>query len=359
MKLKFGKLKGGSLDRLKRVMGIMRGNLCKQEASRIQDALHDARVDGLHVDAAVATLVTMAGRTVMVLIAVDCLDAPSGHRSSMLSADELADKRSRVTGRVMLLKEPTITSETLVWRSGALSSESVEVPGPLVKPLDPDVAPGDDARYIFDAADLDAVAMVLRAIQRTTWVDFKLPDIAGMGVPYKRGGKDSFVVNTEIVTTTEAHKTEKLKCEFCPKLLLRANMRAHIGHHILGGGSDFTCTEPCGFCGVAESASCNTRITGTGSNLKLETDCRAAPRFSLAAARKVSKPQPCTNLPVACAHPTCRLFVWKYNITAHWESKHKEETMPLKMKTAAAVTEKEKKWVMKLAESGRIPADWK
>ena len=112
---------------------------------------------------------------------------------------------------------------------------------------------------------------------------------------------------------------------------------------------------------AAESASCNTRITGTGSNLKLETDCRAAPRFSLAAARKVSKPQPCTctNLPVACAHPTCRLFVWKYNITAHWESKHKEETMPLKMKTAAAVTEKEKKWVMKLAESGRIPADWK
>ena len=101
-------------------------------------------------------------------------------------------------------------------------------------------------------------------------------------------------------------------------------MRSHIGKHILGGEGKGK--YPCGFCG---RDCCSSSLVFTGnkkhgvkttkavSNCPYFIDFHKKPTtFSIR--------NPCTNYIVECI--LCKVFVWKYNLSNHYDDIHPEMT---------------------------------
>ena len=85
-----------------------------------------------------------------------------------------------------------------------------------------------------------------------------------------------------------------------------------------------------GFCG---QMGCHIAIivsSGTGvkaNNGPESKDCPYFYKFSLGSAGKSSKYSPCTNRPVACT--LCNeSAIWSYNMKYHYETVHKNSTLP-------------------------------
>ncbi|KAF8978630.1 hypothetical protein BDQ17DRAFT_1196460, partial [Cyathus striatus] len=76
---------------------------------------------------------------------------------------------------------------------------------------------------------------------------------------------------------------------------------------------------PCGFCGQSMlNGACHIRIH---SNKAIST-CKYAYTFVVSATAKMSKVNPCTNVPEVCKIPRCNAVHWKYNMLRHLMDRH-------------------------------------
>lgn len=350
-----------SADRLRRVMGFAKKS--SQHADATAEALEHAqgRSTGLFLDSLVATLASVGGAVTMVLLCVESIETSKGHRAISISAEELAEAKSVVSGRIL------VTSGTaggaLVWQSGALSSVSVDVSGPAVKPVDPAMSPSESERFTMAIADLDAVFALLQMEQdqRTS----KLPVVSCVGrLPYKNSnGRSLFVADLRPSPSAAPPSKKskqpakaKVKCGLCSASVSKDMLKDHMGNHILKG--EPAQVEPCGFCGVKDSGVCNSRVEGK----MVKTDCSlmdGQPCTSAKWASNVSKGHPCANVPVKCTGANCARFVWSYNLASHWQKNHSGATMPSALSNKSKVPPRERKWVAHVAANNRIPKSWK
>ena len=99
--------------------------------------------------------------------------------------------------------------------------------------------------------------------------------------------------------------------------------RRNLGH----GGK----LELCGFCG--STGKCTAPIItkndrGRECAARVEpASCRNGCGYSvgIATGMKMSKSNPCTNLPVQCPLPGCNAAVWRYSWVAHLTARHATE----------------------------------
>jgi hypothetical protein len=214
-------------------------------------------------------------------------------------------------------------------------------------------------------ADLDAVFALLQMQQEQSTT--KLPVVSCVGrLPYKSGnGKSLFVADPcsspsaaapSKKAKQPANTNTKAKCGLCSVQVPKGMLKGHMGNHILKG--DTAQAEPCGFCGVKDSAVCNSRVEGK----LVKTGCSlmdGQPDTSAKWASHVSKGHPCANVPVKCTGGECGRFVWSYNLTSHWEKNHRDTAMPPALSKKAKVLARERKWVAHVAGNKRIPKTWK
>ncbi|KAF8308703.1 hypothetical protein DL93DRAFT_2036912, partial [Clavulina sp. PMI_390] len=106
---------------------------------------------------------------------------------------------------------------------------------------------------------------------------------------------------------------------------------AHIGAHILHDPRVNRAQEPCGLC-LRPAPLCQfflKRSPGTAQGVTFDFDksqCINCMRFSYKPASVSTTASPCSNVPIIC--PICVEIdphspaIWKYNLEAHFTSKH-------------------------------------
>jgi hypothetical protein len=131
-------------------------------------------------------------------------------------------------------------------------------------------------------------------------------------------------------------RNDKIPCKLCNHDFILADMRNHVGKHILRahrGEPDPSLPEnldiginPCGWCGLD---GCKTQLNTTGQGTKRTTsNCTYHYAKMQYRAAEISTPRkPCTNLPIHCPICPSRLngqpqTFWKYNLIHHMTEYH-------------------------------------
>jgi len=152
--------------------------------------------------------------------------------------------------------------------------------------------------------------------------------------------EDQFVITNvpSLVSSEKLSGKTKVDCLLCGSnmpLARVAQMRNHVGHHIIyalrGMPDDSLKSEtqvgvdPCGFCGLV---GCYVQLVEEGKSHRILLNCKyhyAKMRYS--AAIKCSASSPCTNVPIHCH--TCKptssglpRTIWKYNAIYHITCDH-------------------------------------
>ncbi|KAG1866670.1 hypothetical protein F4604DRAFT_2023153 [Suillus subluteus] len=173
--------------------------------------------------------------------------------------------------------------------------------------------------------------------------------------PYQLADGTPAVVSIEASNLLTASKGEWITvCPLCEAKV--ANMRSHIGQHILRALSNtpenVSLKEPvgnvlpCGFCGRSGLLGCSITIKVPASGPPVwETKCIYQHTFKYGFAETGSKNKPCWNVPLKCAlcYPTLPPepgksmrrtpvvsidAVWRYNMVDHILNEHKEYSVP-------------------------------
>jgi hypothetical protein len=114
----------------------------------------------------------------------------------------------------------------------------------------------------------------------------------------------------------------------CSAKVVRSEMRIHVAKHILkeqAKPSHQMTDQLCGFCGSLHP-DCEPRNEQTTKALVVRSPCPNSYAAMKLKTAVVSTPTgPCCNVPVYCKK--CEKFVWRYNWTLHWNSKHKMDVM--------------------------------
>ncbi|KAJ6579361.1 hypothetical protein B0H10DRAFT_2198716 [Mycena sp. CBHHK59/15] len=234
----------------------------------------------------------------------------------------------------------------------------LEVPGILVRPLGPSVAPtlgaADGNPNPLAPATWRIPAEQLNEILLDAWLSLEpegpgiegniqmLPQVVNPdALPYRdaAGLKSLLVMNIPEHLVPKPKLTAKsvVSCFICGQDKTINKMRDHIGCHILRSlrrveepqqplhevGAD-----PCGFCG---RDGCHTQlINKRGGSTTIHSSCPYHyARMNYKSATQSSKSSPCTNVPIHC--PICPPAVsgdprtiWKYNAAYHMLSEHND-----------------------------------
>jgi len=135
---------------------------------------------------------------------------------------------------------------------------------------------------------------------------------------------------------TPIGRNDKIPCKLCNHDFILADMRNHVGKHILRahrGEPDSSLPanldigiNPCGWCGLD---GCRTQLNATSQGTKRTTsNCTYHYAKMQYRAAEISTPRkPCTNLPIHCPVCPSRLngqpqTFWKYNLIHHMTEYH-------------------------------------
>ena len=190
-----------------------------------------------------------------------------------------------------------------------------------------------DGNFVFDMDELQDLASMLFEPMRVSVTN--LPVIpAAVGIPYLDNNGDGWFLQPALET---ASGVDVLKCIRCPSNIPRAQMRRHVGSHILNG--HLSHLDSCGWCGVSlqtNSDHYTTLAAGTkNSVVKMVSNC---PYFykelKFAVGIKPTVTSPCLNLPFPC--PNCLEegednFIWRYNLENHYILAHRDVELPLEL----------------------------
>jgi len=258
-----------------------------------------------------------------------------------------------------------------------------KVDGSFVTPLNPELVvleditnPESAEKYGFRLSTSELQAVVdhrWQADQHRIQTMHTLKFLGGAGekdvLPYRdRSEAWSFVVEGHHPERPK-YQMDTVRCDACDKMIYLEFFRAHIGMHILEGDIDAE-TMPCGMCGLSGRDGCtlnvdvNTkqsrrsgaepvmyvRMNGVckGYTPAMRGDVGRLGKIHWKACHKASTKQPCTNVPVVCTACSSRagqqVWVWKYNLEAHFESKHDGISIP----PEALIDDKERQQVKQL-----------
>ncbi|KAF6759684.1 hypothetical protein DFP72DRAFT_806227, partial [Ephemerocybe angulata] len=244
--------------------------------------------------------------------------------------------------KVLGLRETTLDDDSKGihdWRTYSMPGDSLNIPGRLVEPLNPEVGPSTvKPFYLFQTPFLIAQASLL--IQRMATADLKvLPKLKWtLEFPYhEQWGKAVFLAQTE-VQGEELTEVDASSCSLCvpavpidpspPRIL------EHMGADILLDSKVDRSTEPCGMCGLPAQQCRYVVVKERGSKASNHVDwkrtvgCARPVNFSCKRALEYSDSSPCTNVPLVC--PLCTTddpAVWRYNLRNHLEQKHSTEAV--------------------------------
>ena len=137
---------------------------------------------------------------------------------------------------------------------------------------------------------------------------------------------------------------DQQKCKICKKMVSLANMRKHVGKHIVK--ADVPSSEKrCGFCGAE---GCTTRFEEGSHNTRkfFRPQPGGCAYFYLykKVGEKATRNVPCTNRMVFC--PACNLAIWSYNLQVHYENQHPDD--PDDTPASHAISDNERKFMKKL-----------
>eukprot|EP00918_Siedleckia_nematoides_P071985 GHVU01157266.1.p1 GENE.GHVU01157266.1~~GHVU01157266.1.p1 ORF type:complete len:304 (-),score=30.22 GHVU01157266.1:132-1043(-) len=243
--------------------------------------------------------------------------------------------------------------DAFTWGSDApshrVTPEVFTIAGDLVQPVVPKL-------YVTEQGTLSSFDVAsLKELLDDMWQElgtrFKLgfnafPNVTQRSVPCTRGGACAVVseIGSAYLTIFER---EKVTCPVCDKETSPANMRAHIGLHILSGGAMLErplSERTCGFCGKVCTIGMKGKGTPKSPFVVICEQCPMYRKFSYNAA--ISEKSKCTNVPMHCDVCTdagvADSLYWKYNMGRHYEARHKGVPLPRKYYVNAA------------AEMGRI-----
>ncbi|KAH9923817.1 uncharacterized protein B0H18DRAFT_934574 [Fomitopsis serialis] len=137
------------------------------------------------------------------------------------------------------------------------------------------------------------------------------------------------------LTVEKKSGSTKVTCFICGESETIAQMRNHVGHHLLYELRDVPDpkphkieigTEPCGWCG--RDGECITQLVKKGNSRILHSSCEYHhTKMKYGAASKTNKNTPCTNVPIHCplCPPTSNgqpRTIWKYNTFIHLLLEH-------------------------------------
>eukprot|EP00918_Siedleckia_nematoides_P102818 GHVU01224486.1.p1 GENE.GHVU01224486.1~~GHVU01224486.1.p1 ORF type:complete len:734 (-),score=54.26 GHVU01224486.1:452-2653(-) len=271
--------------------------------------------------------------------------------------DEVVDRIDQ--GKVHMAMEALLMilrageEESFVWgglaASAAYAPTTFNVSGAFVQPLAPVMRQnGDSTQYVFPTAEL---AKLMDTLWMCHAVSFKsrpseFPKLPTSSVPCKDTGVCAFV--TEVGTSLlNAANRNRFVCTLCTRDTSHADMRLHMGFHILSGSGfpEGTSERTCGFCG----GSCRVGLTGKGTRLSPyvaeASSCPLRHKFSYNAALNVGKSK-CTNVPMQCEEcvkgGVADSVFWKYNMRCHYAEHH--QGVPLAQQYVVDV-EKEKELI--------------
>ncbi|KAK7693500.1 hypothetical protein QCA50_003068 [Cerrena zonata] len=137
-----------------------------------------------------------------------------------------------------------------------------------------------------------------------------------------------------IATKLASGSEGKYQCHQCHASIEIDRMRSHVGQHILcrllgvpenSLHEQIQHCQPCGFCG---RDTCTIDLKKSRNAFKVISSCPYASEFKLGNAKKSSKRQPCTNVPIHCSicdidpKTKCRPVFWKFNIFHHIQTVH-------------------------------------
>ena len=278
----------------------------------------------------------------------------------------LADPKSKVILNVMLMKSDPTSVDSLLF-SPASSCGKIEVAGPLVRPLDPELIRNDvdklcfkiEVRMMRGTVDLrwDSVSTSDRELIRVSHIT---------GLPYlDPATAEPFFICSGTEGKQErrgdvgSSKSAKVKCDICARDFKVSDMRQHIGFHLIHEREKVPAIMPCGFCG-GESAQYSTDLTQVSgcavwlSKKQPKMMCLkvgGSVNYSIAAAAKVSDNAPCTTRPIQC--PACpqgrgtTVVHWSMNMRRHYERTHPGTNLPPSLAAAVDVSDVEREKVKK------------
>ena len=164
----------------------------------------------------------------------------------------------------------------------------------------------------------------------------------------------------------------EVACEICQQKVNTSFLRHHMSGHLNSPapwpGTLTRPAEPCGLCGIRSAAGehlvdtsitdrCAVSLAKPTGTVKAVHQCKLAGHvtYSLQSAGKSVMSAPSTNRPVKCPHNGCRLTVWSYSVTAHYEAKHPESCVPVSLIEETGRGEHEVEWCATLLGRRAVP----
>ncbi|KZW01559.1 hypothetical protein EXIGLDRAFT_760768 [Exidia glandulosa HHB12029] len=298
----------------------------------------------------------------LVIFEIVAFSGPSGERLLSLTSAEFEkacrDSRSRVTGQVLDLEE--IEDGAWIWTGryvvldgqdgGTYSHKRVvlDVPPQFLHSMAPELSTRATSSksvptWMFTVPHIeDTLAEAWDALEPESERIFSnigaLPVLVhGPKLPYRSNTDTSPFIVPDVpahLTPEPKHSTkDKLPCYLCEKVVPLADMRSHVGRHILrafrGNQDPELITQvghnPCGFCGRDQ---CLTSISFSSRNTAtINSSCGYHHTGMQYTAAKNSKI--CSNIPIHCplcppSKALCSRTIWKYNAALHIEEAHRD-----------------------------------
>eukprot|EP00899_Mesostigma_viride_P001224 jgi/Mesvir1/11101/Mv02469-RA.1 len=243
-----------------------------------------------------------------------------------------------------------------VWRDEGRSDNCISAAGPFVRPcpfqLQPCGIDGQLLPVLLESALRDIMDELLAKHDAMAHPG-ELPDVRRTSAFPYRGlqGEDGvetwpFSLSTPVTESDEVvgdlggqSDGGRKQCNVCKARVLPADMRGHVGAHILSGRlcpDSHNLAAPhnlslCGFCGQSSSeTTCKVTLTSKRGGAQATVACSSFTKFNYASAAKYSKSSPCTNVPRVCGVcPGGNTIVWSYDYLNHLQLKHAERSFTL------------------------------
>mmetsp|Transcript_18808 Transcript_18808/g.60834 ORF Transcript_18808/g.60834 Transcript_18808/m.60834 type:complete len:334 (-) Transcript_18808:44-1045(-) len=279
----------------------------------------------------------------------------------------LADPKSKVVLVVMNPKSDGASADVLVF-SPSRTCGKIEVAGPLVRPLDPDLGRDDGELYFKVERRLLDATMFLQwetmtephrsQVRMTTLGGLPYMDAATSEPMFICAGTEG---KREKRGALGSSKSPKVTCLVCAKEFGAPEMRQHMGFHLIHERETVPAAMPCVFCG-GDSAQFSTDLSQLKGcpvwldkkQPKMRCQLVGDISYSDKAAAKVTKNAPCTNRPIQC--PLCPkgrgskgVVHWKMNMRAHFQQSHPGRDISPELARDLIVTDNEREWTRKFS----------
>ncbi|KAF8330036.1 uncharacterized protein EI90DRAFT_2996770 [Cantharellus anzutake] len=324
-----------STDRLRRVANISK---FAQPVSSLSHHIGDDAVVGpecILVQDPIAVLLRCGGIPFLGIAQVNSIKVDGSSQTSV-EKDLLREEKVSFGIQILHLKPSNVALSDgaegdWVWEKGV--DASIVVPGKYLQQIGPELVNGKTGGavgiigYGFRSDELrELTAMMFKSLSGDdlrAMVEIKHTD----SFPYRFEGVWRVCFACEVEgTERDILDNNNNSCPECHALLeTTPKLLTHIAAHILYDPKVDRSCEPCGLC-LLPNPLCKfvlKRSKGAPAIDFTKSSCPRITKFSYGPASTASSTNPCSNVPLKCPRcPKDSSAVWKYNMEAHYHSKH-------------------------------------